>query len=113
MGTSGNSPPLFRTIIFIIAQPFKTIVMITFKGKEYETRTFSVICDGYEHDFTIADETLFEAISEQDEYLTDGTEAHTVDGEIYFYVEKGQLELSAEEICKDCLDVEMEFVEEL
>lgn len=86
---------------------------IEYKGKKYPCRTFTMTSDETgEVTHTIADQTLFDAISVDDKYLNHGTPEHQVDEQIYFYVEEGQLELPAEEICKDCLDIEFQFIEE-
>ncbi len=86
---------------------------IKYRGIKYPTRTLTVTSDDTgEQTYTIADETLFNAISEDDKYLDGGTAEHSIDEMIYFYVEEGCLELPAEEICKDCLDEEFEFVSE-
>jgi hypothetical protein len=93
--------------------------MIKYKGKEYPTRTFTMTSsETGEVTYTIADETLFDAISEEKDssgeelYLTFGTDEWRIDQNFYFYVETGKIELSAEEICKDCLDIEFEFISE-
>jgi len=86
---------------------------INYKGKEYPTRTFNVICEGDERTYTIATDSLAEAIGINDEYDgTLGDEEENIDQSIYFYVEDEVINLDAEEICKDHLDVEMEFVSE-
>lgn len=79
---------------------------ISFQGKEYPVRTFTMTSkDTGEVTYTIADETLSEANQETPVNCT-------VDESIYFYVEKGVLDLSAEEICKNHLDIEFEFISE-
>jgi len=86
---------------------------IKYNGKEYPVRTFNVIMEGVEHTITIASESLSEAIGINDEYegtLGDAEEA--IDQSIYYYVEDEVIGIDAEEICKDYLDIEMEFVSE-
>lgn len=91
----------------------KTMETIKYKEKEYPCRTFTMTSDETgEVTYKIADQTLFDAISEDDKYLDFGTPEHKIDAQIYFYVEEGCLELPAEEICKDCLDIPFEFIEE-
>ena len=84
---------------------------ITFKGKEYPTRTFIVLFEDEKRKYTIATESLSKAMS--DEYEEFGTEANKIDNEIYFYVEDEIIELGGDEICNDHLDVSMEFVKEI
>lgn len=89
--------------------------MITYKRKKYPTRTLRVFSKqaGGERTYTIADETLFNAISKDDKYLDDGTKESDIDQQIYYYVEEGCLDLPAEEIAKNHLDIEFEFIEEI
>ena len=84
-----------------------------YNGKEYPARTFTMASkDTGEVTYTIADESLFNEISKDDKYLETGTPEWNIDDQIYFYVETGQLNLSANEICKNHLDVEFEFISE-
>ncbi len=88
--------------------------MITFNKEKFKTRTFVVKIDGNEQEITIADESLSNKILANDKYLNDDTsEEYKIDNMVYFYVELGQLELSAEEICKDCLDEEVILIREV
>lgn len=85
--------------------------MIKFNGKEYPSRTFEVICEGEERQYTISTESLSEAMGDDKE--KHGTEANNIDNEIYFYVEDEVINLPAEEICKNHLDVEMVLFKEI
>jgi hypothetical protein len=90
---------------------------IEYQGEKYKTRTLTMIEEGVgEITRTIADESLYNAITEDgtdyDAMEDDTTEEGQIDCQIYHYVEVGQLELSGEEICKNCLDLEFEFIEE-
>ena len=86
--------------------------MIKYKGVKYPTRTLTMTSEETgEVTYTIADETLSEALRENSPHFKAPRE-RAIDEMIYFYVEKGQLELSPEEICKNCLDMEFEFIEE-
>jgi len=85
--------------------------MITYKGKEYPTRTFVVEFDDMQHTYTIATESLSDAMGDDKEKFD--TEANEIDNEIYYYVEDEQIELGADEICNDLLDISMEFVKEI
>lgn len=87
--------------------------MITYKEKEFPTRTFTMTSEETgEVTYTIAEDALFEAISKDNKHEDFGSAEHKIDESIYFYVEDGKLELPAEEICKDCLDIEFEFISE-
>lgn len=88
--------------------------MIEYKGKEYPARTFTMTSDETgEITRTIADSTLSDALHEDEEALEDDdTEEGQIDMQIYFYVEAGELELPAAEICKNLLDMEFKFIEE-
>ena len=82
--------------------------MIKFKEINYPSRIFTMTSEETgEVTYTIADETLRNALFEDEECLDD-----EIDEWIYFYVEAGVLELSPEEICKSHLDIEFEFIEE-
>jgi len=87
---------------------------ITFKGKKYPTRTFTMTSDETDEvTYTIADQTLLDALSVNENALNDFTsEERQIDDQIYFYVCNGELELDAEEICKSRLDIKFEFIEE-
>jgi hypothetical protein len=83
---------------------------ITYKGIDYPTRTFNVVIEGDKRQYTIATESLSDAMGDDKEVF--GSEANEIDNEIYFYVEDEVLELDANEICNDHLDEPMEFVSE-
>lgn len=85
---------------------------IEYNGKKYPARTLTMKDGDEEFDRTIADATLSEAMRENSEHLQAPVEK-AIDESIYFYVEAGQLELSAEVICKTLLDEPFEFVEEV
>lgn len=85
---------------------------ITFKGKEYPTRTFVVEFDEMQHTYTIATESLAEALGVHGAKDLTGR-AEQIDNEIYYYVEDEQIKLGADEICNDHLDIPMEFVKEI
>lgn len=79
---------------------------INFQGKNYPARTFTMTSEETgEVTYTIADETLSEANQESPVDCI-------IDESIYFYVEKGVLDLSAEEICEKHLDIKFEFISE-
>lgn len=84
---------------------------ITYKGKEYPIRTFKVLLEGKKRIYTISVQSLWDAI--EDKWEDDGSIEQEIDNEIYFYVSDVEIDLSGKEICKDYLDIEMEFVEEL
>ena len=83
---------------------------ITFKGKEYPTRTFNVMFEGDRHQYKIATDSLYFALGDDKE--KHGSEANEIDNEIYFYVEDEVIGIEASEICQDCLDEPMEFISE-
>jgi hypothetical protein len=86
---------------------------IEYKGKNYPVRILTMRDkDGdlkLNHTYTIADQTLYEAMGAIDEW---GTEETFIDEQIYYYVDNGELELSAEKICSQCMDEEFIFVSE-
>lgn len=86
---------------------------ITYKGKEYPVRTFTTEFEGDVSTHMIATESLSTAIGIDENY--DGNldeEEEEIDQSIYYYVEDGVIEMDAEVICKDHLDVEMKFISE-
>jgi hypothetical protein len=89
-------------------KPFNTI---TYKGHVYVTRTFKVICEGESRTYTIAIETLSDAMGEDKE--KHDTEANNIDNQIYFYLEGEKITLSGKEICEEHLDMPMKFVREI
>lgn len=77
-------------------------------GKEFKTRTFLVTSEETdEMQITIADYSLDKELSNCDEETY-----QSIDNDIYFYVNEGQLELSAEEICETCLDIPFKLLED-
>ena len=86
--------------------------MITYKGKEYPPRTFVVEFDDMQSTYTIATESLADALGvHSDEGLTG--RAEKIDDGIYYYVEDEEIGLGADEICNDLLDMPMEFIKEI
>lgn len=86
---------------------------ITFKGKEYPTRTFNVILDGDNETTEIIITTYSLSDAMGDDKEINDTEANDIDNTIYFYVENSAIDLDADVICQNHLDEPMEFVEEL
>ncbi len=85
---------------------------ITLNGKEYPTRTFSVVLeDEGEREITISTISLYDAMD--DKHEDEGTEENDIDCEIYFYVEDEIIHLTAEEICLAHLDEPIKFLEEI
>jgi hypothetical protein len=85
---------------------------IKYKGKEYPTRLFIVNNPefGENQVIRIGNYSLNSDMGNIEDY---GDEEFDVDDEIYYYVDDNELELSAVEICKNHLDVPMEFIEEI
>jgi len=83
---------------------------ITYKGKEYPTRTFTVLFEEEEHTYTVSVDSLFTAFG--DEWDIMGSEAQKVDNEIYFYVPDDVIDLSAFEICDKHLDEQMVLIKD-
>lgn len=85
---------------------------VTYKGKEYPLRNLTVILPEFneEGDITIAPLSLQEAM--EGKYEQNGTEEQEIDEQIYFYVNDDVFNNSAEDICKNHLDEEIEFIEE-
>ena len=81
---------------------------ITYKGEEYPVRTLVVEYDNKQMGITLGVESLAKAM----DYDFDRPGNQVVDNEIYFYVEDEILELPAEEICKNHLDIPMSFISE-
>jgi len=85
---------------------------VTYKGKDYPVRNLVIKGDGISKmQVTLATESLVNAFNQEHE--TVGTEANLLDDQIYFYLEDDQIELDPETICKNHLDEEFEFIEEL
>lgn len=86
---------------------------ISYKGKEYPIRTLTAKYQGHTNTMFISVESLSLAIGINDDYDgTLGEEEEGIDQSIYFYVPDEVIELPAFEICKDCLDVPMEFIKD-
>ncbi len=86
--------------------------MITYKGKEYPTRTFTMESrETGEITVEIADETLQLAIQKNNGQLKGATE-RSIDESIYFFVEEGILSLPADVICYNHLDEKFVFISE-
>lgn len=90
----------------------KNKCLMNFNNKHFKTRTLKVEVGDNTRTYTIADESLLQEINSvtTSEAQLKGT---NIDEQIYFYVDKGQLELPAKEICEKHLDVPMKFVEEI
>lgn len=84
--------------------------LINYMGKSYPTRTFNVIIEGNQRQYKIATDSLYEALGDNKEVF--GTEENEIDNDIYYYAEDDVIEMDAELICKDFLDVEMKFISE-
>jgi hypothetical protein len=86
---------------------------ILFKGVEYPTRTFVVESPEFndKRTYTISTESLSEALGDAKEEWD--TPENDIDNTIYYYVEDEVIELTAEEICQNHLDIEMKFIEEI
>ena len=82
--------------------------LINYMGKLYPTRTFNVVVEGNQRQYKIATDSLYEALNKD----VFGAEENKIDNQIYYYVEEGVIEMDAELICKDFLDVEMKFISE-
>jgi hypothetical protein len=86
---------------------------IQYKGKDYPIRVITMTSeDTGTVTHTIADDTLNDALDASGDKEVNDTESQNVDDQIYFFVEVGQLNLSAKEICENCLDEKFEFVSE-
>ncbi len=84
---------------------------VTYKGKEYPTRTLKVSIEGDERDITIATQELSNAMGVTKENV--GTEEENIDSDIYFYVDNEEiLGLEGTELCRNWLDEPMEFISE-
>jgi hypothetical protein len=73
---------------------------IKYKGKEYPTRLFIVNNPEFGENQTIRIGTF-------------NLNSDLGDDEIYYYIDDNDFELSGEEICKNHLDIPMEFIEEI
>ncbi len=81
---------------------------ISYKGKVYPKLTFKASHHGDTFKYTISVESLSDAIGVGEDDL-EGEEA-SIDQSIYFYLKDDVIDLDIREICKDHLDIEMEFV---
>lgn len=94
---------------------------ITYKNKEYPTRTFMVLYDEEKetdkpHQITVSVESLSEELMKDTEDFTDysgkhGAEAEAVDNQIYYYVIDSVINLSGKEVCENVDEVR--FVSEI
>jgi hypothetical protein len=85
---------------------------IKYKGKEYPTRLFIVNNPEFGENQTIRIGT-FSLNSDLGDAGSFGEEEELVDDEIYYYIDDSDFELTGEEICKNHLDIPMEFLEEI
>jgi hypothetical protein len=83
---------------------------ITYKGKHYPTRMFTVGSDelGGLSTILISVQSLQDALGENKE--VHGTLEEEIDSSIYFFVEDDKFNLTPEEICENHLDVPMKFL---
>lgn len=86
---------------------------ITYKGKEYPTRTFLVNNPeiGEPQEITISVESL--SVAMEGKYEENGTEEQAIDETIYFYVLDHQIEHHELRIVGEYLDVPMTLIEEI
>lgn len=81
---------------------------ITYKGKEYPTRTLTVIIDVLgEQDILVAPQSLADDMGDMDDWTDLET---TLDETIYFYAEDYVMGKSGEELCDSYLDEPLGFV---
>lgn len=85
--------------------------MITYKGKQYPSKSFTVIMNNEERLITISIESLSDAMGSKKE--KDGTKEQSIDEKIYYYVADAVINLSDKEIAHYHLDERFEFVPEL
>lgn len=89
---------------------------ITYKGKDYPTRTFLVhhpeLPEGGTIAYTIGTRSLEKVLLVEDASPID-EEAESIDEAIYFYIEDSAMTLSAKEIVEKHLDISMTLKEEL
>lgn len=84
---------------------------IEYKGVVYPLRTFDVRFIDEENYIMIAPQSLSDALGDKKEELD--TEEELIDCDIYFYVEDDKFGLDGEDICKNHLDIEIEFIIEI
>ena len=86
---------------------------ITYKGKHYPIRMFMVSSEemGGLQTIMISVQTLSDTLGGNKE--VHGTVEEEIDSTIYFFVEDDKFNLSAEDICKNHLDIPMRFMAEL
>jgi len=77
---------------------------IEYKGIKYACRNLTISDGATTFTCTIADDSLFDAISKDDKNLEENSLEENIDGGVYFYVPVGTLDLTAEEICTTHLD---------
>ena len=90
---------------------------VMYDGVRYPVRVFNVTHseDDFEHTYMVAPESLNDAMVKkegEDATVTIGTEAHAVDENIYHYVEDCVFYEDAEYICRECLDIPMNLINE-
>lgn len=82
--------------------------MITYKNKEYPTRTLTVIIPNtWKQEILVATQSLADAMGDMDDWTDEET---LIDETIYFYAEDNVIELSGKEICDSYLDEKLKFV---
>jgi hypothetical protein len=82
---------------------------ITYKDKQYPTKTFWVDIDGDEELITISVQSLSDAMGVAN-METDGTDEQCIDSDIYFYVADELIYLDERVICAEHLDKPLEFI---
>jgi hypothetical protein len=85
---------------------------IEYNGKKFPTRTFTVVIEdeGEERDITVSTQELKDELGDKVEEFE--SEEEDIDCSIYFYLQKGEINLSPEEICLKYLDTEIKFISE-
>ena len=86
---------------------------IKYKGKEYPTRTFLVNSPEFGEPQEIKISVMSLVMAMEGKYGINGSVEQDIDEEIYIYVEDEEIKLTPEEICKSCLDIPMEFLEDI
>lgn len=90
------------------------------RGIDYQTRSFHVRNpeSGFEFVIEVAHESLFDAmlgiVGEDMDFEKDPTdECWNVDQMIYYYLPTEEFCLSADVICRECLDYDYELIKEI
>ncbi len=86
---------------------------IKYKGKEYPTITFLVNSPEFDEPQEVKISVISLNTAMDGRYEINGTEEQDIDDEIYFYVEDEEIRLDAKVICKSCLDIPMELIEDI